>query len=195
MPNLLRSPVVLISIVILAVWSVDSRNNRTSPSIEQQRDQLVLRVEQTSSAQDSTKRRATLRANHTKVPPRKTERSQPRARSTTQARIVGLSPATTETAMTFGNTSTNTTSFTAWPDTKPTQVASQSVSQVTRTRRDDSALKYRNHRITDGDNLQRLANRYLGDESRYTEIYAINEDTLSDPELLQIGMELKIPPR
>lgn len=49
------------------------------------------------------------------------------------------------------------------------------------------------HRVVDGDTLASLARRYLKDEARQQEIYDANHDTLSDPELLPIGLQLKIP--
>jgi len=51
------------------------------------------------------------------------------------------------------------------------------------------------HRIVDGDTLARLAERFLGDANRQAEIHALNEAQLPDPNLLPIGVELKIPPR
>jgi hypothetical protein len=51
------------------------------------------------------------------------------------------------------------------------------------------------HRIADGDTLSRLAQRYLGRSDRYLEIYDANRDVLSNPDLLPIGVMLKIPPR
>lgn len=53
----------------------------------------------------------------------------------------------------------------------------------------------RTHRVVDGDTLARLAVRFLGDANRYEEIYALNQSQLPDPNLLPIGVELKIPPR
>jgi len=53
----------------------------------------------------------------------------------------------------------------------------------------------RRHRVVDGDTLVRLAKRYLGDGARYAEILEANRQVLSDPDLLPIGIELKIPPR
>jgi hypothetical protein len=53
----------------------------------------------------------------------------------------------------------------------------------------------RTHRIVDGDTLARLAERFLGDANRYEEIYALNESELPNPNILPIGVELKIPPR
>jgi nucleoid-associated protein YgaU len=51
----------------------------------------------------------------------------------------------------------------------------------------------RKHRITDGDSLEVLALRYLGDKSRAGEIAALNRDIFSDPALLPIGREINIP--
>ena len=53
----------------------------------------------------------------------------------------------------------------------------------------------RSHVIVDGDSLAKLAGRYLDDPRRSDEIFALNRAVLSDPELLPIGSELKIPPR
>jgi nucleoid-associated protein YgaU len=49
------------------------------------------------------------------------------------------------------------------------------------------------HRIVDGDTLEGLAQLYLGSPARAREIFDANRDVLSDPRLLPIGVELKIP--
>lgn len=51
------------------------------------------------------------------------------------------------------------------------------------------------HRVVDGDTLGRLAARFLGDANRHNEIYVLNHAKLPDPNVLPIGVELKIPPR
>jgi nucleoid-associated protein YgaU len=51
------------------------------------------------------------------------------------------------------------------------------------------------HKIVDGDTLADLAARYLGSAARAMEIYQANRDQLTDPEILPIGLELKIPAR
>ncbi len=51
------------------------------------------------------------------------------------------------------------------------------------------------HRISDGDTLTRLAQQYLGRGDRYLEIYDRNRDVLSNPDLLPIGVVLRIPRR
>jgi len=51
------------------------------------------------------------------------------------------------------------------------------------------------HIVRDGDTLERLARRYLGDADRYREIYAMNAEKLISPEVLPLGAKIKIPPR
>ncbi len=51
----------------------------------------------------------------------------------------------------------------------------------------------RTHKIVDGDTLTALAERYLGSSLRAGEIFEANRDLLFDPQLLPIGVELKIP--
>ena len=53
----------------------------------------------------------------------------------------------------------------------------------------------RTHTVVDGDTLPALAERYLGSSARAAEIYQANRDVLSNPGLLPIGAELKLPPR
>jgi nucleoid-associated protein YgaU len=53
----------------------------------------------------------------------------------------------------------------------------------------------RTHTVIDGDTLAALAERYLGSAARAEEIYQANRDSLHDPTLLPIGVELKVPPR
>lgn len=53
----------------------------------------------------------------------------------------------------------------------------------------------RTHKIVDGDTLAALAERYLGSSLRAGEIFEANRDVLFDPQLLPIGVELKIPPK
>ena len=49
------------------------------------------------------------------------------------------------------------------------------------------------HIIANGDTLERLAERYLNDPGRAMEIFDLNRDQLSNPHLLPIGIELRIP--
>ena len=49
------------------------------------------------------------------------------------------------------------------------------------------------HHIADGDSLETLAQYYLGSPTRWNEIYDVNRERLSDPQLLPIGAMLRIP--
>ena len=51
----------------------------------------------------------------------------------------------------------------------------------------------RTHRIVDGDTLADLAQRYFGSAADAQRLFDANRDVLSDPRLLPIGVELKIP--
>jgi nucleoid-associated protein YgaU len=49
------------------------------------------------------------------------------------------------------------------------------------------------HVVANGDTLEKLAERYLGDAGRALEIFDLNRDQLSNPHLLPIGVELRVP--
>ena len=49
------------------------------------------------------------------------------------------------------------------------------------------------HKVTDGDTLTELAKQYLGSANRWNELYDYNRDVLTNPDLLPIGAELRIP--
>jgi nucleoid-associated protein YgaU len=44
-----------------------------------------------------------------------------------------------------------------------------------------------------GDTLGKIAQELYGDGSRWTEIYEANKDKIADPNVIEIGQELKIP--
>ena len=51
------------------------------------------------------------------------------------------------------------------------------------------------HTVRPGDTLSSIALQHLGGSTRYSEIFELNHDLLASPDALQIGMELKIPPK
>jgi len=51
------------------------------------------------------------------------------------------------------------------------------------------------HTVASGDTLSKLAKSYLGDPSRYMEIFKVNADTLSNPDQIKVGQRLNIPAR
>ena len=56
-----------------------------------------------------------------------------------------------------------------------------------------AAARERTYIVQEGDSLERLAQRYLGDEGRAIELFDLNRQVLENPHLLPIGAELKIP--
>lgn len=53
----------------------------------------------------------------------------------------------------------------------------------------------REHKIEDGDSLEKMAARYLGDPNRADEIYELNQNILPNKDELPIGLILRIPNR
>jgi nucleoid-associated protein YgaU len=49
------------------------------------------------------------------------------------------------------------------------------------------------HEVVKGDTLSKIAQKYYGDPSLYTQIFEANKDTLSNPDLIRIGQKLRIP--
>lgn len=56
-----------------------------------------------------------------------------------------------------------------------------------------ASAQVRTYIIQEGDSLERLAQRYLGDQGRAVEIFDQNREVLENPHILPIGTELKIP--
>jgi len=54
--------------------------------------------------------------------------------------------------------------------------------------------KTKTYTVDSGDNLSAIAKQELGDANRWREIYELNKDLIGDnPDLIQPGMELKLP--
>jgi len=47
--------------------------------------------------------------------------------------------------------------------------------------------------VKSGDTLGKLAKEHLGDAKRYMEIFNVNKDQLTNPDLIKVGQQLKIP--
>jgi nucleoid-associated protein YgaU len=58
---------------------------------------------------------------------------------------------------------------------------------------DPAQPEYRVHVVSDGDTLERLAERYLGDGARALDLFDLNRDIVENPHVLGIGAELRIP--
>ncbi len=75
------------------------------------------------------------------------------------------------------------------------ELVSVSVPRLEPPDREESLLAPQRHRIVDGDTLEGLAERYLGERHHWPLILAANSQTLVTPELLPIGVEIEIPQR
>ena len=53
----------------------------------------------------------------------------------------------------------------------------------------------RTYRLRDGDTLEWIAERHLGSRDRANELFTANRDLLTRPDLLPVGIEIKLPPR
>lgn len=53
----------------------------------------------------------------------------------------------------------------------------------------------RTYRLRDGDTLEWVAERFLGNPQRWEELYAANRDVLTRSDLLPVGATIKLPPR
>ena len=51
------------------------------------------------------------------------------------------------------------------------------------------------YRIRDGDTLEKIAERLLGNRERANEIFEANRDVLARPDLLPVGATIQLPPR
>jgi nucleoid-associated protein YgaU len=57
----------------------------------------------------------------------------------------------------------------------------------------ENADIYGFYTVKSGDTLSRLAKEHLGDAKRYTEIFNLNKDVLTNPDLINVGQKLKLP--
>lgn len=53
--------------------------------------------------------------------------------------------------------------------------------------------KARTYVVQPGDTLAKIAKAVYGDASRWPEIFEANRDSISDPDVIQVGQELRIP--
>ena len=59
---------------------------------------------------------------------------------------------------------------------------------------EEKPVTQRMHWIKDGDTLEEIAHRFLGDRARWDEILQCNRDVLMDKDILPIGKQIRIPP-
>ena len=54
---------------------------------------------------------------------------------------------------------------------------------------------YGYYTVQSGDTLSKLAKAHLGDAKRYMEIFNLNKDVLTNPDLIKAGQKIQLPPK
>ena len=49
------------------------------------------------------------------------------------------------------------------------------------------------HEVVKGDTLSKIAEKYYGDPSLFSQIFEANKDVLTDPNKIAVGQKLRIP--
>jgi nucleoid-associated protein YgaU len=57
----------------------------------------------------------------------------------------------------------------------------------------DAAEPLEEYTVQHGDSLSKIAERFLGNPTRYQEIYEVNRDRMATPDRLRVGESLRIP--
>lgn len=73
------------------------------------------------------------------------------------------------------------------------EVGGQSPTDIKADIRTEATDYYHIHKVESGDTLGKIAKEYLGEAGKYKEIFNTNRDQLSNPDLIKVGQELKIP--
>lgn len=73
------------------------------------------------------------------------------------------------------------------------EVGGQSASDIKADIRTETKDYFHIHKVESGDNLGKIAKKYLGESKKYMDVFNANKDQLSNPDLIKVGQELKIP--
>jgi LysM repeat protein len=73
------------------------------------------------------------------------------------------------------------------------EVGGQSPTDIKADIRTETNDYYHIHKVESGDTLGKISKEYLGEAGKYMEIFNANKDQLSNPDLIKVGQELKIP--
>jgi nucleoid-associated protein YgaU len=73
------------------------------------------------------------------------------------------------------------------------EVGGQSPTDIKADIRTEAKDYYHIHKVVSGDTLGKISKEYLGEAGQYMKIFNANKDQLSNPDLIKVGQELKIP--
>ncbi|MFL7792798.1 MAG: LysM peptidoglycan-binding domain-containing protein [Anaerolineae bacterium] len=81
--------------------------------------------------------------------------------------------------------------------TIPPKARSQDTSIVDQARKKMAEMtakkQAKTYVVQPGDSLSKIAKELLGDAARWSEIFELNKDQIKDPNLIQVGQELRLP--
>jgi LysM repeat protein len=73
------------------------------------------------------------------------------------------------------------------------EVGGESAKDIKADIRTEAKDYYHIHKVVSGDTLGKIAKVYLGEAKKYMDVFNANKDQLSNPDLIKVGQELKIP--
>ena len=73
------------------------------------------------------------------------------------------------------------------------EVGGSSATDIKADIRTENKEYFHLHKVESGDTLGKIAKEYLGEAGKYMEVFNINKDQLSNPDMIKVGQELKIP--
>jgi len=73
------------------------------------------------------------------------------------------------------------------------EVGGQQPTDIKADIRTEAKDYYHIHKVVSGDTLGKIAKEYLGEAGKYMAIFNANTDQLTNPDLIKVGQELKIP--
>jgi nucleoid-associated protein YgaU len=73
------------------------------------------------------------------------------------------------------------------------EIGGQSPTDIKADIRTEAKDYYHIHKVVSGDTLGKISKEYLGEAGQYMKIFNANKDQLSNPDLIKVGQELKIP--
>ena len=73
------------------------------------------------------------------------------------------------------------------------EIGGESPSDIKADIRIETKDYYHIYKVESGDTLGKIAKEFLGAAGKYMEIFNANKDKLSNPDLIKVGQELKIP--
>jgi nucleoid-associated protein YgaU len=91
----------------------------------------------------------------------------------------------------YGVVNTQYEKNTIWDKIK--EIGGQTPSDIKADIKTEAKDYYHIHKVVSGDTLGKIAKIYLGEANKYMKVFEANKDQLTNPDLIKVGQELKIP--